>query len=124
MNKSVVISLLFLILIGVGVSIVKYEVVFLRKKLNTIEKEIETCNDDLKVLGAEWSYLNDPKRLKTLCEKYLKTMKPIENNQIMSYDKVIGQDYEEHLKGDTLGDFIDNVLGSENRVAKSRGAGH
>ncbi|MDR3031014.1 MAG: hypothetical protein LBU35_01350, partial [Holosporales bacterium] len=95
MNRSLIISAVFLVLIGITVSRIKYEVVFLRKSLANLDKEIETCNDDIKVLRAEWGCLNEPSRLKKLCEKYLKSMKSIENSQMMDYDKIIGRDYEE-----------------------------
>lgn len=113
MNKSIIISLVALVLIGIGVSRVKYEVVFLRKNLNSTQREIEQCSDDLKVLGAEWSYLNNPQRLKKLCEKHLKFMKPIENSQVISYDEIVGQDYEERFGGNALGSFIDDALAGE-----------
>ena len=113
MNKSLVISLVFLILVGIGVSRVKYEVVFLRKNLTNTQKEIEQCSDDLKVLRAEWSYLNNPKRLKILCEKHLKFMKPIESSQVISYDKIVGQSYEESFGGNSLDSFIDEALAGE-----------
>ena len=116
MNKSLVISLIAIILVGVGVSRVKYEVVFLRKNLRNTQTEIEQCIDDIKVLGAEWSYLNSPKRLKKLCEKHLKLMKPIDNTQIMSYDKLIGQDYEEQFNADAFGSFLDGIAGEKSET--------
>jgi hypothetical protein len=91
----------------------KYEVSLQKKNLTTLEKDIELYIDDIKVLRAEWSCLNDPKRLKNLCEKYLKNMKPIENSQIKSYDKFMEEEYLEHYQksDEAFNSFIDNALG-------------
>ncbi|MDR0630708.1 MAG: hypothetical protein LBF70_01595 [Holosporales bacterium] len=88
LNRSTIISLTALVLLGIGVSRIKYEVLFLRKTLKNSEKELERLRDNFNVLSAEWSYLNAPKRLKKLCEKYLKDMRPIENSQIMNYSNL------------------------------------
>lgn len=114
MNKSLIISLIVLIFVGIGVSRVKYEVVFLRKSLNETNSKIEKCQDDMRVLGAEWSYLNDPKRLRKLCEKYLPAMKPMENTQVVSYNKIIGSDYEEQFSSNrAFNSFLDDALSDE-----------
>jgi hypothetical protein len=85
-NKSTLISLGALILIGMGVLRTKYEVVFLRKTLRDLEIELEKSTESLNILSAEWSYLNDPSRLEKLCEKYLKGMRPTENSQVIRYE--------------------------------------
>lgn len=92
MNKSIVISVVLLVLIGIGVSRIKYEVVFLRKTVKTLATETEKSMDNIKVLEAEWSYLNSPERLKKLANKYLPEMKPIGVGQVMLYNKIIGSD--------------------------------
>jgi hypothetical protein len=82
LSKATMISLVSLILIGGGVLRIKYEVVFLRKILKGLENDLEKSTDNLNVLRAEWSYLNDPSRLEKLSEKYLKDLRPTENSQI------------------------------------------
>jgi hypothetical protein len=94
-NKAIVVSLFVLILVGICVSRVKYEVVFLRKSLEGINKEMEKCSDDIKIYSAEWSYLNTPQRLKALCGKYLKNLKPLENNQLISYEQFTQSHFQE-----------------------------
>ena len=112
MNKGIFISLIFLILVGFCVSRVKYEVVFLRDRLKEINAKIDKCNDDLKVYSAEWSYLNDPKRLKTLCAKYLPEMRPTENKQIISYEVITSSDLEQDA-GKAFGSFLDDAIANE-----------
>ena len=94
MNRSVIVSVVFLVLVGLCVSRVKYEVVFLRNKLKEIDRRIEKYRDDIRVYNAEWSFLNDPKRLKRLAMKYLPDLRPIENSQIISFDAFMASDFE------------------------------
>ncbi|MDR1391115.1 MAG: hypothetical protein LBI95_01960 [Holosporales bacterium] len=102
-------SLLLLVFVGVFVSVIKYEVVFLRNSLKEVNEKIERYSDDLAVYEAEWSYLNDPKRLKFLCEKYLKNLRPTENRQILSYDLFLKSDVKRNFTGN-FRTFLDEVL--------------
>lgn len=110
MKKSFLASLIFFVVLGTVVSLIKYEVVFLKKKLSQIEQEKEECSDDLKVLRAEWSYLNNPERLKILCQKHLWQMKPIANSQIVLYNDLMRDDGEETCGQNALGAVIDGLL--------------
>ncbi len=93
MRQLSVIALCVLIVLGICVSRIKYEVVFLRKNLNKINNEIIRVTDDLRVFGAEWSYLNDPKRLAELASKYLPQLQPIVHKQILRYDDFVQHKY-------------------------------
>jgi hypothetical protein len=88
---------------------IKYEVVFLRQKLQKVEQDIGKYTDDLRICSAEWGCLNDPKRLKALCAKYLSGMKPMEKNQIISYQKFFGSEFGSDLK-DAFKKFLDKSL--------------
>ena len=94
MNKSFIISAIFLIIVGFCVARVKYEVVFLRGKLKEINNQIERFQDDIRVYNAEWSYLNDPRRLKRLAEKYLPKLRPTETKQVISMDNFVSGNYD------------------------------
>lgn len=54
----------------------------LNRELMKIKNEISLAQSELKVLHAEWSYLNHPKRLEYLVKKYLKSSSLISANQI------------------------------------------
>ncbi|MBV0899602.1 MAG: hypothetical protein KTV77_02430 [Wolbachia endosymbiont of Fragariocoptes setiger] len=54
----------------------------LSRELMKIKNEISLAQSELKVLHAEWSYLNHPKRLECLVEKYLKNSSLISADQI------------------------------------------
>lgn len=86
MKKPMIISLISLVLVGLFVSRVKYEVVFLRDKLKEVNAALEKYSDDFRIQNAEWSYLNSPKRLKSLCEKYLPEMQPAKPEQVKNYN--------------------------------------
>ena len=108
MRRTIFMALILLIL-GIVVSIVKYDVGFLRKELNHIEKEIAQCFDDLKILRAEWEYLNNPARLKKLCQNHLKQMRPIVNSQIVSYEQIEQMALKES-RGNALGGILDLLV--------------
>lgn len=106
------ILVVFLIFVGIAVSRVKYEVVFLRKQLRSTEKEIQETTDNIRVLNAEWSCLNDPVRIKNLCKKYLPDMKPVVTNQIIEYKEI------------ERGDFVGYTREVEQeKTSKNRGRG-
>lgn len=88
MNRAAIISLSLLTAVGLCVLRIKYEVVFLKRTLHDIERDIQKYQDDIRIYSAEWGCLNDPKRLKLLCEKYLSGMRPMERSQIISYKKL------------------------------------
>lgn len=58
---------------GVGVSLflLKHEVQSLEDELNRVNRDIQASHEDIHVLKAEWSYLNDPARLRRLAETHL-----------------------------------------------------
>jgi hypothetical protein len=65
--------------------VVKYEVKDLEHRLAGLNSEIHRNQETIHILRAEWSYLNDPVRLRTLSEKHL-GMKPITPTQVATLD--------------------------------------
>lgn len=57
--------------IGIGLFFIKHEVKDQKRRLNALNAEIQRNQETIHVLRAEWSYLNDPTRLKGLAEKHL-----------------------------------------------------
>lgn len=114
LNKGVIFSLLFLVVVGFCVSKVKYEVVFLKSKLKTITAQIERYENDLKVYSAEWGHLNDPKRLTRLAAKYLPDLRPTENQQMITLDMLLsGKDNAVKIKPDVTKENKENVQGDK-----------
>ena len=84
MRTSTLSILLSAIAIGIGLFMVKYRVQDLEIQLVDLNRQIAGDREALQVLRAEWSHLNEPRRLKILANRYL-GMAPV------SLDKVMGR---------------------------------
>lgn len=71
--------------IGIGLFFIKHEVKEQEARLAELNREIQRNQEAIHVLKAEWSYLNDPARLRQLSEKYL-GMKPMAPAQVATLD--------------------------------------
>lgn len=69
--------------VGVGLFLLKYEVQSLEEKLARLNGEIRHNQESIHILKAEWSYLNDPERLRELNERHL-SLKAFRPDQIVS----------------------------------------
>lgn len=112
MQRNLILTLVFFVILGIVLSKGKYEVVSLRKQLKTIQNEISQTIDDLKVYNAEWSYLNDPKRLTELANKYLPNMDVTDPKQIETYENFIKNEYEDQktAKHKAFESFLDSIM--------------
>lgn len=82
MKVFCILSIIIFFLSVIGLFKVKLHVQQLNRELIKIKNEINLAQSDLKVLHAEWSYLNDPKRLAYLAKKYLRDNALVLANQI------------------------------------------
>lgn len=73
-----------LALLGVGLFQVKYAVQAKERELRTVNKQITADRQVLRVLEAEWSYLNDPVRLADLTRRHT-DLAPAMANQIATF---------------------------------------
>ena len=67
-------TLLFVILavgLSLGLYVVKHGVIDLENRLTQVNREIARDQKAIHVLRAEWSYLNEPSRLRDLAERHL-----------------------------------------------------
>jgi cell division protein FtsL len=69
--------------LGVGLFFVKHEVRDQEARLAELNRDIQRNQEEIHVLKAEWSYLNDPARLRQLSEKFL-SMRVMAPSQITS----------------------------------------
>ncbi|MCA1972659.1 MAG: hypothetical protein LDL44_07450, partial [Caenispirillum sp.] len=69
------------IAVGVGLFMLKYEVQGLEDELTRLNREIRSDRAAVHVLEAEWSYLNDPARLRDLASRHL-GMAPLAPDQV------------------------------------------
>lgn len=79
-------STLFFACIAIGCSIalfqVKYQVVHLENEYKQTQSRIKENLESIHILKAEWTHLNDPKRLQMLAEKHL-NIAPIKASQFI-----------------------------------------
>lgn len=77
-------TLLWALLVGVSGYVmfqVKYEVVQLEDELAHLDHRIDAGREQIRVLDAEWSFLNQPARLEQLAKRFL-DLQPISAEQI------------------------------------------
>ena len=72
---------------GAGLFLLKYQVQAEERHLKEVRKDIVGTEQSIHVLKAEWSYLNDPLRLREQAERHL-AMHPMRANQMVSIDTV------------------------------------
>lgn len=60
---------------------VSYQVQDLERELKELDRSIERDRKAIHVLKAEWSHLNDPRRLETLAERHL-DLEPVAAHQV------------------------------------------
>jgi hypothetical protein len=82
---------LFFVFVAVGVGLglfqLKYQVMNLEQHHHRIRRTIGETKEAIHILKAEWAYLNDPKRLQILCERYL-SVSSIQGSQLVSLQRV------------------------------------
>lgn len=78
---------LFFALMASGLYLVKYEVQELKNHNDALQQKLNDEKMALHVLQAEWVYLNQPDRLMSLAEKYLK-LEPIEPRQVVGWAEI------------------------------------
>ncbi len=74
------------ILVGGGLFSVKYRVNNLENELLEVYNEIDRSQQSIHLLKAEWTYLNNPKRLQNLSKKYL-GLYPTDPTQLVALNK-------------------------------------
>ena len=89
MRNTSIIPFVLLVLLGIAVSRVKYEVSCLSSVWRSVNNEIDSSKDQLQVLRAEWCHLTNPERLKMLAAKYLPSMQPAQLRNIITYDHLL-----------------------------------
>ncbi len=68
---------------GTSLFMLKYEVQAQEQRLAGLRKDIVETRESIHVLKAEWSYLNDPSRLREQAERHL-GLHPLKPNQIVT----------------------------------------
>lgn len=95
MRQSTLLFVFLALVVGFVLFKVKYEVVEIEQKLAQAQHQIDRERENIHILRAEWSHLNEPQRLQKLAEKYLDIL-PMKTDQVVA---VIGDSKkEDHLR--------------------------
>lgn len=78
-------------LLSLAVYMMKFEVERQETRLAALHQTLQRQEETIQVLGAEWSYLNRPERLRDLAARYLK-LAPVAAKQIQSLDAIALRD--------------------------------
>jgi cell division protein FtsL len=102
MRGSTIIFTVLALIVGFTLFKVKYEVVEIEQKLCETDRQIKREKENIHILKAEWSHLNEPQRLQVLAEKYL-DIKPMKTEQVAAIvsdfqdDIIVGDQAKTHL---------------------------
>lgn len=83
MRQTTIFTLLVAAIMSVALFYLKYEVTDLEAELDLMNRGIVADQEEIHVLKAEWSHLNDVARIKDLATRYL-NMQPTAPAQISS----------------------------------------
>lgn len=78
------------ICVGMVLFRIKYEVIALEQHNTRLKKEIDENKDAIHHLKAEWTYLNDPKRLQVSSKNHLSELKPVNSGQLITFQDMAG----------------------------------
>ena len=87
MRPLTIVGFALVAILAFGLFALKYEVRGLEAELERLEREARTEQEAIRVLNAEWSYLNRPERLQALSERHL-PLAAVEARQIGDLDLV------------------------------------
>lgn len=87
MRLAAVMWAALVIVAGVAIFMVSYRVQDLQSELQAKRADIEHARTSIRVLEAEWAYLNDPDRLRRLSEQHLGLVAPTAS-AIATFDRL------------------------------------
>jgi len=91
MRHATVITLFIAALMGVALYYLKYRVTELENELARLNQEIVEDQQAVHVLRAEWSYLNEASRLRSIAEQHL-GMVPVRPEQFATPEEIPSRD--------------------------------
>lgn len=86
MSRSTSLFLVLSLIIGCILFKVKHEVVEIEQKISKTTQQIRREKENMHILKAEWSHLNEPQRLKSLAQKFL-DIAPMKTEQILAVSR-------------------------------------
>ena len=93
-----IIALALTIALSFGLYDVKYRAQNEEQRISLLERKIAEEQDTMRVLEAEWSYLNAPERLERLTARYL-DLAPVRADQVVSFEDLPSRQPDAELLG-------------------------
>lgn len=87
MRYITLLTILLTVVLSLALFNLKYEVQDLANEIDSLSRAIDTDQEAIHVLKAEWSHLSNPNRLRNLTERYL-SLRPMEPHQLSRWDMV------------------------------------
>lgn len=87
MRLSIVIQFLILIVIGCGVYRVANQYQLVERKVNTLDRQSEQENENIRVLQAEWAFLTNPVRMEKIARDYFQ-LTAVDGSQMVAINSV------------------------------------
>jgi len=92
LGRSIGVWVIVVSLTGVGMFLLKHEVQSRKTELDSLHEYIVNNQEAIRVLRAEWSFLNQPSRIERLARDHL-GLRPLESRQIININKFSSQQY-------------------------------
>ena len=83
--RTMILSIGLALAAGAGVFHLKHEVMLLEQQLNHVNRATLEDQEAIHVLQADWTYLNEPRRLEALTHKYLE-LAPLTAAHVITID--------------------------------------
>ncbi len=101
LRLSTLFVLMVAVLSGVALFWVSQQVQQLERDQRLIRQQVSSEQEGIRVLSAEWDYLNRPERLEYLANRYLKNMERVAPENLLSNANALPQklDAEEETSG-------------------------
>ena len=108
-----IVSFMMSVVLAVVLYTVKYDAQVEVRRIKDLKVEIRREAQTINILRAEWSYLNQPDRLKRLAERYTKLM-PLSASQIVTINNLPDRrrDNADFVQDKRLGGIAENTTGS------------
>lgn len=111
-KRSTLLFACIAVAVGMGLFHIKYQVVMLENEYKQTKERIQETNESIHILKAEWTHLNDPKRLQTLAQKHL-GIGPMQSGQFISMKALAPSQhaYDKYALDQLIAEVVEDAAG-------------
>ncbi|HOO51546.1 MAG TPA: hypothetical protein PLK94_09705 [Alphaproteobacteria bacterium] len=89
LRLSTIAAILMAVISGVSLFWVSQQVQILERQQRILKQQVVSEKEGIRVLNAEWDYLNRPERLEYLSKKYLRSMEQVSPEDILKNASIV-----------------------------------